>query len=151
VSTHLKPGDRAPDFSAPSHDGTTVSLSDFKNDKSVVLFFYVRDNTSGCTREARALRDAASEIESHGAVILGVSTNSAESHARFAQNNELTFPLLADTDGAIAEAYGVLKPTGTAERSTFLIGRDGKLLYVWPSVSITGHADEILEKVSQLT
>lgn len=151
MPTHLKPGDRAPDFSAPSYGGTTVSLGDFADEKSVVLFFYVRDNTSGCTREARALRDAAAEIESHGAAIVGVSTNSVESHARFAQNNELTFPLLADTDGSIARAYGVLRPTGTAERSTFLIGRDGKLLNVWPNVSITGHADDILEKISELT
>jgi peroxiredoxin Q/BCP len=141
----------APAFSAPSSEGTPIALSDFLGDKSVVLFFYVRDNTSGCTREARALRDAASEIESHGAVILGVSTNSAESHARFARNNELTFPLLADEDGSIARAYGVLRPAGTAERSTFLIGKDGKLLHIWPTVSITGHADEILEKVSELT
>jgi peroxiredoxin Q/BCP len=149
VPTHLQPGDRAPDFTAPSSGGTTVGLSDFAGKKNVVLFFYVRDNTSGCTREARALRDAASDIESHGAVILGISTNSVESHSRFAQNNELNFPLLADTDGSIARAYGVLRPTGTAERSTFLIGRDGKLLHVWPKVSITGHADEILEKVSE--
>ena len=150
MPTHLKAGDTAPTFAAPSWDGSIVNLADCKGKKSVVLFFYVRDNTSGCTREARAIRDAASKLESRGAAIVGVSTNTVESHARFAQNNELTFPLLADTDGKIAESYGVLRSTGTAERTTFLIGKDGKLLHVWPKVSITGHADDILAKLDEL-
>jgi peroxiredoxin Q/BCP len=150
MPTHLQPGDRAPAFTAPSWDGSTVSLADYAGKKSVVLFFYVRDNTSGCTREAGAIRDAASELESRGAAIIGVSTNTTESHARFAQNNELTFPLLADTDGKIAESYGVLKPTGTAERATFLIGRNGELLSVWPRVNITGHVDEIVAALDKL-
>jgi peroxiredoxin Q/BCP len=149
MPTHLRAGDKAPPFSAPSWDGATVSLSDYAGKRRVVLFFYVRDNTSGCTREARALRDAAEEFTGHGTAIVGVSTNSIESHARFAQNNELPFPLLADTDGSIASSYGVLRPTGSAERSTFLIGSDGKLLHVWPKVSITGHAAEILTRLDE--
>jgi peroxiredoxin Q/BCP len=151
MPTHLKPGDKAPAFSAMSWDGSTVSLADYRDRKGVVLFFYVRDNTSGCTREARALRDVAAELERRGVAIVGASTNTAGSHARFASNNELEFPLLADTDGSIAESYGVLKPTNNAERSTFLIGRNGRLLYVWPKVSITGHANDILAKVDELT
>mgnify|MGYP001141554061 CR=1 FL=1 len=151
MPTHLKPGDKAPEFSARSWDGSTVSLNDYKGDRDVVLFFYVRDNTSGCTREARALRDIADELGKRGVAIVGVSTNSIESHARFAENNELPFPLLADEDGSIAEDYGVLRSTGTAERSTFLIGRDGRLQFVWPKVTVTGHANDILNKVDELT
>ncbi|MBN2564171.1 MAG: peroxiredoxin [Candidatus Eisenbacteria bacterium] len=151
MPTHLKPGDDAPSFSAMSWDGSIVSLADYDGKNEVVLFFYVRDNTSGCTREARALRDIAGKLERRGVSIVGASTNTVESHARFAKNNELEFPLLADTDGSIADSYGVLRSTNNAERSTFLIGRDGKLLYVWPKVSITGHADEILAKVDELT
>ncbi len=150
MPTHLKPGDKAPPFSAPSWDGSTVSLSDFAGKRNVVLFFYVRDNTSGCTREARSLSDAGDEFAKLNAQVIGVSTNGLESHERFASNNEIDFPLLADTDGKIAAAYGVLRPTGNAERTTFLIGTDGTLLHVWPKVSITGHAAEILGKLSEL-
>jgi peroxiredoxin Q/BCP len=151
MPTTLKSGDKAPSFSAPSWDGSTVKLSDFAGDRNVVLFFYSRDNTSGCTREARALRDVSDELARRSAVVIGVSADGVESHERFARNNELTFPLLADPDGKVAEAYGVLKGTGRAERATFLIGRDGKLLHVWPKVSITGHADDIVSKLDELT
>jgi peroxiredoxin Q/BCP len=151
MPTTLKPGDKAPSFSAPSWDGSTVKLADFSGDSNVVLFFYSRDNTSGCTREARALRDAADELKRRSAVVIGVSADSVESHERFARNNELTFPLLADPDGKVAGAYGVLKDTGRAERATFLIGKDGKLLHVWPKVSITGHADDIIGRLDELT
>jgi peroxiredoxin Q/BCP len=150
MPTNLKPGDRAPAFSAPSYDGSTVKLADFSGSKNVVLFFYSRDNTSGCTREARALRDAAGELEKRSTAIIGVSADGLDSHGRFATNNELTFPLLADTDGRIADAYGVLKDSGRAERATFLIGKDGSLLHVWPKVSITGHAEEIVAKLDEL-
>ena len=150
MPTNLNPGDKAPAFSAPSWDGSTVKLSDFAGDKNIVLFFYSRDNTSGCTREARALRDAATEFEKRSTVVVGVSADGVESHGRFASNNELSFPLLADPDGKIAAAYGVLKGTGRAERATFLIGTDGSLLHVWPKVSITGHADEIIGKLDEL-
>jgi peroxiredoxin Q/BCP len=151
MPTSLKPGDRAPDFSAPSWDGSTVSLSDFKGDRSVALFFYVRDNTTGCTREARALRDAAEGLADSGVAVVGVSTDSVESHERFATNNELGYPLLSDADGKLAKAYGVLTPAGRAERTTFLIGRDGVIHHVWPKVSITGHADDIIARASELT
>lgn len=150
MPTHLKPGDKAPAVSAPSWDGSTVELSGFAGRSNVVLFFYVRDNTSGCTREARALRDAVDEMADRNTVVIGVSTDGIESHERFATNNELSFPLLADTDGEVAKAFGVLKPTGMAERATFLIGKDGSIAHVWPKVSITGHADDILAKLDGL-
>ena len=151
MSTAVKPGDKAPSFSARSWDGSTVKLSDFSGSKNVVLFFYVRDNTSGCTREARALRDAVAELQKRSAVVIGVSTDGVESHERFATNNELTFPLLADLDGKTAKAYGVLRETGRAARATFLIGKDGTILHAWPKVSITGHADDIIAKLDELT
>jgi peroxiredoxin Q/BCP len=115
-----------------------------------VLFFYVRDNTSGCTRQARSLRDAVSEMEKRSAVVVGVSTDGVESHERFAANNELPFPLLADADGKIAEAYGVLRETGRAARATFLIGKNGTLLHIWPKVSIAGHTDDVIAKLDEL-
>jgi peroxiredoxin Q/BCP len=151
MATHLKPGDSAPAFSAVASDGSTTSSSDFKGKKNLVLFFYVMDNTPGCTREARAFRDAASGFENANTAIVGVSMDSAESHARFAANNELPFPLLADPDAKIASAYGVLKKNGkTAERATFLIDRKGIVRHAWPDVSITGHTAEILAKMEEL-
>jgi peroxiredoxin Q/BCP len=151
MPTHLSPGDRAPAFQAATADGSTVALNDFKGKKNVVLFFYVKDNTPGCTREARAFRDAMAAFEEKDTAVLGVSTNSAESHDRFATNNELEFPLLADTDAEMAKAFGVLKSSGKmAERTTFLIDRDGFVRAVWPKVSITGHTGEILGKIEEL-
>lgn len=150
MSTSLKPGDKAPSFSAASWDGSLVKLSDFSGSKNVVLFFYVRDNTSGCVREARSLNDAIDELTKRSAIVIGVSTDGVESHERFAANNELTFPLLADPDGKIAKAYGVLRETGRAARATFLIGRYGTILHAWPKVSITGHADDIMTKLDEL-
>lgn len=150
MSTSPKPGDKAPSFSAPSWDGSTVKLSDFSGSKNVVLFFYIRDNTSGCIREARSLNDAVDRLTKRSAVVIGVSTDGVESHERFAANNGLTFPLLADPDGKIAKAYGVLRETGRAARATFLIGRDGTILRTWPKVSITGHADDIVAKLDEL-
>lgn len=151
MATHLKPGDPAPAFSGATPDGSATSISDLKGKKNLVLFFYVMDNTPGCTREARAFRDAAVEFEKRNTAIVGVSTNSADSHARFAANNELPFPLLADTDAAVAKAYGVLKENGkTAERATFLIDAKGSIRHVWPKVSITGHTAEILAKIEEL-
>ncbi|MBD3367390.1 MAG: redoxin domain-containing protein [Candidatus Eisenbacteria bacterium] len=151
MPTSLKPGDGAPEFSAPTGDGDTVSLADFIGKGDVVLYFYPRDNTPGCTREARAFRDAAVEIRSRGAEIVGVSTNSEGSHRRFAANQELNFPLLADTDGSIAAAYGVLKPNGrTAERATFLVDRKGVVRRVWPKVTVKGHAQEVTRAIDEM-
>ena len=151
MPTPLSPGDRAPNFSGPTGDGSVVSLSDHAGERALVLYFYPRDNTPGCTREARAFRDTAEMIRASGAEIIGVSTNSEASHQRFASNLELNFPLLADTNGAIAKAYGVLKANGkTAERATFLIDREGIIRNVWPRVTINGHAEEVASAADQL-
>jgi peroxiredoxin Q/BCP len=151
MPTTLAPGDRAPAFKATSGDGETVSLADYRGRRDLVLYFYPRDNTPGCAREARAFRDAADEIRSKGAEIVGVSTNSQASHERFSANHELNFPLLVDADGAIASAYGVLKPNGkSAERATFLIDRKGVIRHVWPKVTVNGHAKEVAAAVDRI-
>ncbi len=151
MPTTLEAGDRAPAFSGAASDGSTISLRDFKDKKNLVLYFYPMDNTPGCTREARAFRDAADGFKKAGTAIVGVSTQGIDSHKRFSANNELPFPLIADTDRKISKAYGVLKENGrTAERATFLIDKKGKIRRVWPKVSITGHADEILAAVDEL-
>jgi peroxiredoxin Q/BCP len=132
----LKVGDPAPDFTAETDSGETVSLADLRG-KKVVLYFYPRDNTPGCTAQACAFRDSYAAIEAKGAVVLGVSTDNARSHKRFKEKFALPFPLLVDADHQIAEAYGVWgerKFMGRAymgvNRSHFVIGGDGKLVDV---------------------
>ncbi len=146
----LKPGEKAPDFSASAQDGSIVSLSDFKG-RNVVLYFYPKDNTSGCTREACAFRDQFAAFQHKGAVVLGVSTDSAKSHTGFRQKYRLPFTLLAAEDRRIVQAYGVWgeksflgrKYMGTY-RVTFLIGPDGRIRHIWPKVKPEEHAQEVL-------
>ena len=146
----LKPGDQAPLFSVPTQDGSQVSLADFKG-KEVILYFYPRDDTPGCTKEACAFRDEFAAFKKRGAVVLGVSTDSAKSHTKFAQKLKLPFPLLADENRSIVQAYGVWgqksfmgrKYMGT-HRVTFLIGPDGKIKQIWPEVKPLEHAKEVL-------
>jgi peroxiredoxin Q/BCP len=147
----LKEGDPAPDFVAETNGAGKVSLSDFKG-KNVILYFYPRDNTPGCTKEACAFRDEFAEFKKKGAVVLGVSTDSAKSHARFIEKYKLPFTLLADEDKKIAQAYGVwgekkfmgVKYIGI-HRVTFLIGPDGRIKKIWPKVKPAEHAAEVLE------
>ena len=146
----LKPGDEAPPFSAISQDGARISLGDFKG-RDVVLYFYPRDDTPGCTREACAFRDEFAAFRKQAAAVLGVSTDSPKSHAKFALKYKLPFPLLADESKAIVEAYGVWgqksflgrKYMGT-HRVTFLIGPDGRIKRIWPEVKPQEHAKEVL-------
>ena len=150
INLKIKPGDPAPDFTAMTQDGTRLSLSDFKC-KNVILYFYPKDDTPGCTKEACAFRDDFAAFKKRGAVILGVSTDSAKSHAKFAAKYKLPFTLLADEDKTIAQAYGVWgqksfmgrKYMGT-HRVTFLIGPDGKVKQIWPEVKPQEHAKEVL-------
>jgi peroxiredoxin Q/BCP len=146
----LKPGDKAPQFSATTQDGSQVSLADFKG-KGVILYFYPRDDTPGCTKEACAFRDEFAAFKKKGAVVLGVSTDSAKSHGKFAHKFRLPFSLLADEDRSIVQAYGVWgqksfmgrKYMGT-HRVTFLIGPDGKIKQIWPEVKPQEHAKDVL-------
>ena len=146
----LMEGDVAPGFSATTNGGGRVSLADFKG-KDVVLYFYPKDDTPGCTREACAFRDHFAEFKKRGAVVLGVSTDPVKSHDKFAGKYKLPFMLLADEDKKIVEAYGVWgeksfmgrKYLGT-HRVTFLIGPDGRIKRIWPKVKPEEHAAEVL-------
>lgn len=156
VELQLKVGDAAPAFSAPTQTGETVSLADLRG-KPVVLYFYPKDDTPGCTTEACSFRDAWSALKKAGVVVLGVSTDPVKSHAKFADKFKLPFPLLADEDRKIVTAYGVWgekvfmgrKYQGT-HRVTFLIGGDGRVAAVWPKVKPEGHADEVLAAAKEL-
>lgn len=146
----LQPGDKAPAFSATATDGSTVKLTDFKG-KSVVLYFYPRDDTPGCTKEACGFRDIYRQITAKGAVVLGVSIDPVKAHQKFTEKFTLPFPLLADEDKKIVQAYGVWgekvfmgrKYLGT-HRVTFLIGPDGRIRNVWPKVKPEEHPAEVL-------
>jgi peroxiredoxin Q/BCP len=149
----LQPGDPAPEFTAITQDGTTISMAELRG-RHVVLYFYPRDDTPGCTREACGFRDSFSEFTKKGAVVLGVSTDSAKAHAKFAAKYKLPFSLLVDEDKRIVSAYGVWgekrfmgrKYQGT-HRVTFLIGPDGKIKQVWPGVKPDEHAEEALSAI----
>ena len=147
----LSEGDAAPAFELESDDGTTIRLSDLRG-KQVVLYFYPKDDTPGCTTQACGIRDAWGEFERAGAVVLGISPDSVESHVKFKERYGLPFPLLADTDHAVADEYGVWgekKFMGRTylgvSRSTFVIAEDGTLKRVLPDVKPDTHADQVLE------
>lgn len=146
----LEVGDRAPEFKAPSNTGKTISLKDFRG-KKVVLYFYPKDNTSGCTKEACSFRDNMARLKRKGTVVLGVSPDSVASHERFAAKHELPFPLLSDPEHEVAESYGVWVEKSMygrkymgIQRATFVIDEKGKLSAVFPKVKVAGHVDEVL-------
>ena len=150
-------GDRAPQFTLMDEKGNKVAIKDFKGDKVVVLYFYPKDMTSGCTAEAQAFRDVKGRFSRVGAVILGVSPDSAESHQAFCKKNKLNFPLLVDEGHKVASTYGVWKRKSMygktyygIERTTFVIGKSGKVAKVFPKVKVEGHADEVLDAVKAL-
>jgi peroxiredoxin Q/BCP len=150
VELKLKVGDVAPGFNAGTSGGGRISLADFKG-KSVVLYFYPRDDTPGCTKEACAFRDGFAAFKQKGAVVLGVSPDSVKSHDKFAEKFKLPFTLVADDDKKIVNAYGVWgekvfmgrKYLGVY-RVTFLIGPDGRIKQIWPQVKPDEHAAEVL-------
>ncbi|HXF51750.1 MAG TPA: thioredoxin-dependent thiol peroxidase [Dehalococcoidia bacterium] len=155
MPTNLKPGDVAPDFDLPSDSGERVRLRDLRG-KRVVLYFYPKDDTPGCTTEACSFRDAWTEIQKRGIVVLGVSKDSPRSHVRFKEKYSLPFTLLSDEDHAVADAYGVWGPKTFMgrqyegmDRATFLIGPDGRIEAVWPKVKPEGHAEEVLAAVEE--
>lgn len=141
-------GDVAPSFTATTHDGHRVESTGGARERVLVVYFYPRDETPGCTREACSFRDAYSEYGEAGADIVGVSTDGADAHRGFAQNHQLPYGLIADTDGRLAGAFGVpVRPGGYAARTTLVIGRDGRVARVFPNVSVDGHSAEVLAAV----
>jgi len=143
-------GDKAPDFKLLADDGRTISLKDLRG-KKVVLYFYPKDDTPGCTAEACSFRDNLARVTSKGAVIFGVSRDGNASHGKFRDKYRLNFPLLSDDAGTVTEAYGVWKKKNLygkefmgIERTTFLIDEQGTVAKVWSRVKVDGHTDEVL-------
>jgi thioredoxin-dependent peroxiredoxin len=152
----IEVGKKAPAFHLESSDGGKVKLADLAG-KVVVLYFYPRDNTPGCTVEAEGFRDAVPALEKLGAVVLGVSKDTIASHCKFRDKYGLTFPLLTDPDGKTLEAYGAWgdkvlygKKSKGIIRSTVLIGTDGKVRKHWPKVSVKGHVDDVVASIKAL-
>jgi peroxiredoxin Q/BCP len=149
-------GDPAPDFTLPDQHGNPVKLSELRG-KTVVLYFYPKADTPGCTQQACGVRDHRSEYERAGAVVLGVSPDPVQRIAKFASKYELEFPLLADEDHAVADAYGVWKQKSMygktawgVQRTTYIIGPDGRIAHVIPKVSPKTHDGEVLAVLGQL-
>ena len=150
-------GKTAPDFTLPSTTGEPVSLKQYKNKKTVVLYFYPKDETPGCTKEACSFRDLSAEFDKVNAVILGVSNDSIESHLKFQTKHKLPFPLLADEEATVSKAFGVYKQKNLygkksmgIERSTFIIDSTGKLAQAWRGVKVAGHAAAVLNAVHEI-
>ncbi len=156
MSHGLKEGMKAPGFALANDQGGEVTLESLRG-KPVVLYFYPKDDTPGCTKEACSFKDRGAEFRKYGAVILGVSKDPVESHAKFRTKYGLDFPLLSDTSGKVLEAYGVWKDKSIfghtalgVERSTFLIDREGVIRNAWRKVKVDGHDQEIIEALKAL-
>ena len=150
-------GSRAPAFELPAYPAGKVKLSQFKGNQNVILYFYPRDNTPGCTTEACGFRDSSGEFNKADTVVLGVSTDSVDSHRKFAEKFDLPFSLLSDADHEVAEKYGVWveksnygKKYMGLQRATFLIDKSGKVAAVWPKVKVAGHVEAVTEALAQL-
>jgi peroxiredoxin Q/BCP len=153
--TKAATGKPAPSFRLQADDGNWVSLNDLKG-KNVVLYFYPKDDTPGCTKEACAFRDGISKIQAKGAVVYGVSADDVESHRRFKEKYNLNFPLLADVAKKTVQDYGVWKEKNMygrtymgIERTTFLIGEDGRIRKIFPKVNVEVHYDEVLKALGE--
>ena len=145
-----KVGDKAPDFNGETYGGGKITLSDFEGKKTVALYFYPKDNTPGCTKEACSMRDGMKDLEKLGIQVLGVSTDSVKSHEGFRDKFSLNFPLLSDKSKDIVKAYGVESDHGSARRVTFLIDKLGIVRYVWQKVDTARHSEEVIDKVKEL-
>jgi len=156
IELKLKEGDKAPEFVATTNTGEKLTLKDLRG-KPVVLYFYPKDDTPGCTVQACGIRDSYQDFKRAGAVVLGVSPDPVKSHVKFIEKHRLPFTLLADEDKAIANAYGVWgeksfmgrKYMGN-HRVTFLIGPDGRIARLWPAVKPETHAAEVLQAIKDL-
>src|SRR5687768_9254793 len=157
MSDWVEEGTKAPNFTLTADDGSKVKLSDLKG-SPVVLYFYPADDTPGCTKEACAFRDRQRELEKLGAKVFGVSPDDVASHVKFRDKYNLNFPLLADPDHKVAEAYGAWreknmygkKSLGIA-RSTFLISKDGIIVKAWKAVKVDGHDEQVIAALQELT
>ena len=156
VADWVEEGHKAPAFTLTADDGKKVKLSDQKG-SPVVLYFYPKDDTPGCTKEACAFRDRQAELQALGAKVFGVSPDTVESHVHFRDKFTLNFPLLADPDHAVAEEYGAWreknmygKKSMGIQRSTFLIDASGKIAKIWKKVQVEGHDQEVIDALQAL-
>jgi thioredoxin-dependent peroxiredoxin len=156
MSDWIEEGDKAPDFTLQDDNGNSVKLSGLKG-KPVVLYFYPKDDTPGCTKEACAFRDRTPDLKKRGAVVLGVSPDDVASHARFRDKFHLNFPLLADPGHKVADAYGAWREKNLygkvsmgIQRSTFVIDKEGTVRKAWHKVSVDGHDEQVLEALDTL-
>jgi peroxiredoxin Q/BCP len=151
VEAKLKVGDTAPDFDGPSSKDSVIHLKDYLGKKNVVLYFYPKDDTRGCTIEACSFRDKLQPIRALWTEIIGVSVDTVESHKKFAEKNGLDFPLISDVDKQISRAYGVLSADGSyAERMTFIINKRGEIAKVFTKVDVTKHTHDVVDALRQL-
>lgn len=153
----LTVGNNAPDFSLPTDSGENLSLSGFLDKKNVVLYFYPKDDTPGCTMEAKDFRDKVNDFSSLDTVIIGASKDSIKCHANFKAKYSLPFYLVSDENAEMLEKYGVWveksmfgKKYMGIERTTFLIDKKGKIVKIWKNVKVSGHANEVLERVKEI-
>ena len=153
MTKELAVGDNAPELAIPDQHGKTVTLKNFKG-KQVVLYFYPKDDTPGCTKEACSFRDNLARVRSKGALIYGVSADSPKSHQKFTEKYDLTFPLLSDESKEMMKAYGVWQQKSFMGkkymgivRTTFIIDEQGKVAHIFPKVKVLGHTEEVLDKL----
>jgi len=150
--TELKVGDQAPDFSLLNEQGLPVSLKNYLGKKIVVLYFYPKDFTSGCTTEACSFRDNYKQYQDKDAVVIGVSVDSVESHQKFSEEHELPFTILSDHNKEVVKAYGVQGIGGfLAKRVTYIINKDGKITHIFPKVDVKQHSEEVLKALEELS
>lgn len=149
MSETLKIGDEAPDIEAETYGSEIIKLSDFRGDSIVALYFYPRDNTGTCTKEACSMRDSMNDLKKLGVQVLCVSTDSVKSHEGFMKKYDLNFPLLSDKSKNIVRAYGVESESGSARRVTFLIDKLGVIRHIWTKVKAAEHADEVANKIKE--
>ncbi|MBA4149739.1 MAG: peroxiredoxin [Verrucomicrobia bacterium] len=152
AETKLKAGDPAPKVKGANQDEKPWNLESVLGKKTVLLYFYPKDNTPGCTRQACTLRDRMADLHKENVEVIGVSFDDAESHRKFRKDHDLNFTLLADTDGKIADAFGARKEPGRniAKRMSFLIGKDGKIKHITDSPSADVHLAEMKEAIAKL-
>lgn len=153
----LREGDNAPDFNLPTDSGKNLSLNELLGKKNIVIYFYPKDDTPGCTIEAKDFRDKIDEFSSLDTVIIGVSKDNIKCHANFKTKYSLPFSLISDENAEMLKSYGVwveksmfLKKYMGIERSTFLIDKKGKIVKVWRNVKVSGHADDVLKEAKKI-